>query len=90
MNYFTSYYANAYNPALAKFYLQDNQLIGDVPLISVFLKLKVHNMSITMRYRNITTLISDNTDIYYLIPNYPNYPASFQLSVVGKLKNTSD
>ena len=90
MNYFTSYYANAYNPALAKFYLQDNQLIGDVPLISVFLKLKVHNMSITMRYRNITTLISDNTDIYYLIPNYPNYPASFQLSVVWKLNNTSN
>ncbi|MBH83557.1 MAG: hypothetical protein CMP70_02660 [Flavobacteriales bacterium] len=90
MNYFTSYYAMAYNPALAKFYLQDNQLIGDVPLISVFLKLKVHNMFICMRYRNIISLINTNADVYYLIPNYPNYPASFQLSVVWKLNNTSD
>ena len=90
MNYFTSYYAMAYNPALAKFYLQDNQLIGDVPLISVFLKLKVHNMFICMRYRNIISLINTNADLYYLIPNYPYYPASFQLSVVWKLNNTSD
>ena len=90
INYFTSYYAMAYNPALAQFHLQDTQLIGEVPLLSAFLKLKVHNMSIAMRYRNITSLISANTDIYYLIPNYPNYPASLQLSVVWKLNNTSD
>ena len=83
MNYFTSYYAKAYNPALAKFHLQDSQLIGDVPLLSAFLKLKVHNMFIAMRYSNITSLISANADVYYLIPNYPNYPASFQLSVCG-------
>lgn len=90
MNYFTSYYAKAYNPALAKFYLQDSQLIGDALLLSAFLKLKVHNMSIALRYRNITSLISANADVYYLIPYYPNYPASFQLSVVWKLNNTSD
>ena len=90
INYFTSYYAKAYNPALAQFHLQDSQLIGDVPLLSAFLKLKVHSMSIAMRYRNITSLISANADVYYLIPNYPNYPASFQLSVVWKLNNTSD
>ena len=90
INYFTSYYAKAYNPALAKFHLQDSQLIGDVPLLSAFIKLKVHNMSIAMRYRNITSLISANADVHYLIPYYPNYPASFQLSVVWKLNNTSD
>ena len=90
MNYFTSYYAKAYNPALAQFHLQDSQLIGDVPLLSVFLKLKVHNMSIVMRYRNITSLISANADVYYLIPNYPNYQASLQLSVLWKLNNKSD
>tara|TARA_B100001057_G_C22801302_1_gene931613 strand:- start:154 stop:1719 length:1566 start_codon:yes stop_codon:yes gene_type:complete len=89
MNYFTSYFAKAYNPALAQFHLQDIQLIGDVPLLTAFLNLKVHNMSITMRYRNITSLISTNADVYYLIPNYPNYPASFQLSVVWKLNNIS-
>ena len=89
MNYFTSYYAKAYNPALAKFHLQDSQLIGDVPLLSAFLKMRVNNMSITMYYRNITSLIRANADAYYLIPNYPNYPASFQLSVVWRLNNKS-
>ena len=88
MNYFTSYYAKAYNPALAQYHLQDSQLIGDVPLLSAFLKLKANNMTIKMRFRNITSF--NNANVYYLIPNYPNYPATFQLSVLWKLNNTSN
>ena len=88
MNYFTSYYAKAYNPALAQFHLQDSQLIGDVPLLSAFIKLKANNMTIKMRFRNITSF--NNANAYYLIPNYPNYPATFQLSVLWKLNNTSN
>ena len=88
VNYFTYYYAEAYNPALAKFHLQDSQLIGDVPLLSAFLKLKANNMTIKMRFRNITSF--NNANAYYLIPNYPNYPAKFQLSVLWKLNNTSN
>ena len=90
MNYFTSYFALAYNPALANFHLQDSDLIGDTPLLSVFLKLHVQNMNITMRYRNIASLISANLNAYYLIPNYPNYSTSFQLSVIWKLNNLSN
>jgi len=90
LNYFTAYYAKSYNPALANYHLQDSQLVGDAPLLTAFLKLKVHNMSIAMRYRNLTSLISANADVYYLIPNYPDYPASFQLSVVWKLNNSTD
>ena len=88
INYFTSYYAKTYNPALAKFHLQDSQLIGDVPLLSAFLKLKANNMTIKMRFRNITSF--NNANAYYLIPNYPNYPSTFQLSVIWKLNNTSN
>jgi hypothetical protein len=90
LNYFTAYYAKSYNPALANYHLQDSQLVGDAPLLTAFLKLKVHNMSIAMRYRNLTSLINANADVYYLIPNYPDYPASFQLSVVWKLNNSTD
>tara|TARA_B100000963_G_scaffold247946_1_gene217058 strand:+ start:337 stop:1896 length:1560 start_codon:yes stop_codon:yes gene_type:complete len=90
MNYFTSYFAMAYNPALANYHLQDSDLIGDTPLISVFLKLHVQNMNITMRYRNIASLISANPNPYYLIPNYPYHSTSFQLSVVWKLNNLSN
>ena len=90
MNYFTSYFALAYSPALANYHLQDSDLIGDTPLLSVFIKLHVQNMNITMRYRNIASLISANPNAYYLIPKYPNHSTSFQLSVIWKLNNLSN
>lgn len=90
MNYFSSHFAMAYNPALANYYLQDSQLIGNAPLLSVFLKLQVQNMNITMRYRNITSLISANSNHYFLIPNYPYHSTLFQLSVIWKLNNLSN
>ena len=87
LNYFTRHFANAYNPALAQYHLQDEQRIGDVPLLSAFLKLHVHNMSINVSYHNLLSLVNENSNIHYFIPNYPSYPASIQLSVLWKLKN---
>ena len=87
LNYFTRYFANAYNPALGQYYLQNEQAIGEVPLLSAFLKLHVNNMTINIRYRNILFLVNENSNIHYFIPNYPSYPASIQLSVLWKLNN---
>ena len=80
MNYFTSYYAKAITYTCPL--LQDSQLIG-VPLLSAFLKLKANNMTIKMRFRNITSF---NNAVYYLIPIFLTI-SSFQLSVLLKLNN---
>ena len=88
LNYFTAHYAKAYNPTLAMYQLQDNQFVGDVPLLTAFLNLKVNNMSISMKYRNLIALFNSNSNVHYYIPNYPNYPALFQLSIVWKLNNS--
>ena len=90
INYFTAYYANAYNPVLAQYQLQDSQSIGDIPLLSAFIKLKVHNMNINIKYRNVLSLLKENTDVHYIIPNYPNFPPTIQFSVIWKLSNLSD
>lgn len=90
LNYFTAYYAYAYNPALAQYHLQDSQFIGDVSIFTAFLNLKLDNMSIKLKYRNLTSLFNSSTDVHYTIPNYPNYPSTFQLSVVWKLNNLVD
>ena len=87
LNYFSSYYAMAYNPALAKYYLQNSQMIGDFPLVSPFLSLKVNEMLISMKYRNIISLFNSNSNEYYLVPNYPFYPKIFQLSLICRLNN---
>ena len=90
LNYFTAYYAQAYNPALALYQLQDTQFVGEVPLLSAFINLKVHNMNINIKYRNVLSLLKENTDMHYFIPNYPNYPPTIQFSVVWKLSNFSN
>tara|TARA_Y100000813_G_scaffold54241_1_gene37972 strand:- start:4997 stop:6559 length:1563 start_codon:yes stop_codon:yes gene_type:complete len=89
LNYFSSYYAMAYNPALAKYYLQNSQMIGDIPLVSPYLSLKVNEMLISMKYRNIISLFNSNSNEYYLVPNYPYYPRIFQLSLIWRLNNFS-
>jgi len=90
LNYFTAYYAQAYNPVLALYQLQDTQFVGEVPLLSAFINLKVHNMNINIKYRNVLSLLKENTDMHYFIPNYPNYPPTIQFSVVWKLSNFSN
>jgi len=89
-NYFNSYYAMAYNPALAQYHLQSTQLIGDFPLVSPFLSMKVNEMFISMKYRNLLSLVSSNNDEYYLLPNYPYYSGILQLSLIWKLNNFSN
>lgn len=85
VDYFSAYYANAYNPALGDFYLQDFQAIGDAPLISAFLNLDLHNMFIALEYYNFGDLLDLET--VYFIPNYPVYPSTIRLSISWKLFN---
>ena len=80
----------AYNPALAQYHLQSTQLIGDFPLVSPFLSMKVNEMFISMKYRNLLSLVSSNNDEYYLLPNYPYYSGTLQLSLIWKLNNFSN
>ena len=67
-NYFTSYNANAYNPLLAEFTLQNNQEIG-FSTVDVFFNAQIRRTRIYFRVDN--ALSGFGTPNYFSAPNFP-------------------
>lgn len=66
--YFTKYTANAYNPLLAEFTLQNDQQIG-YPTFDVFFNAQVRRTRMYLKVDNVTSGFSDKN--YFSAPNYP-------------------
>lgn len=68
-SYLTSYFANAYNPAVSGFHLQDGKQIGDTPFMDVFLNLRVKKLRMFVKFTHINAgWLGYN---YYHVPGYP-------------------
>lgn len=68
--YFTKYFANAYNPLLSEFNLQNTVEIGNYPVFDVFINAKVRSMRLYLNAEHINTLFDKNRN-YFSAPNYP-------------------
>lgn len=66
--YFTKYNANAYNPLLAEFTLQNTQEIG-FPTFDVFFNARVRRTRLYLKVDNVTSGFSEKN--YFSAPNYP-------------------
>ncbi|MEE9408039.1 MAG: putative porin [Polaribacter sp.] len=66
--YFTEYYANAYNPVLAEFRVQNDQLIG-YPTFDIFFNSQVRRTRLYLKVDNVTSDYSKKN--YFSAPNYP-------------------
>jgi len=84
VDYFKKYYALAYSPVLAEMYLQNNQLIGNYPLATVFLETKIQSANIRLQLRNVSDLFID--DAYYILPGYPYTPMAIEVGVKWELQ----
>lgn len=67
-NYFTKYKANAYNPLLAEFTLQNTQEIG-FPSVDVFFNAQVRRTRLYFKIDNVTSKFTEKN--YFSAPNYP-------------------
>ena len=67
-NYFTAYKANAYNPLLAEFTLQNSEEIG-FPSVDIFFNAQIRRTRIFFRVDN--ALSDFGTRNYFSAPNYP-------------------
>ena len=56
VKYFTPYYADAFNPLINEFYLQDQRRIGGKPQIDIFANAKVLTMRLYLKAENIGAL----------------------------------
>lgn len=68
-SYSMSYFANAYNPALSEFHLQNTKEIGNYPFIDVFLNIRVKKLRAFVQFTHINSGWLGYE--YYHVPHYP-------------------
>ncbi len=78
--YFTGYNANAYDPILAEFVVQDFEELDDFYTVDFFFNIKVRQARIYLKYENLTTLFETNTS--FSAPNYPYRDAVIRFGLV--------
>jgi len=78
--YFTGYKANAYDPILAEFVVQDFEELDDFLTVDFFFNIKVRQARIYFKYENLNTLFETNTS--FSAPNYPYRDAVIRFGLV--------
>jgi hypothetical protein len=78
--YFTGFNANAYDPVLAEFVVQDFETLDDFYTVDFFFNMKVRQARIYFKYENVTTLFENNTS--FSAPFYPYRDAVIRFGLV--------
>ena len=78
--YFTAYNANAYDPILSEFVVQNFEELDDFYTVDFFFNIKVRQARIYFKYENLTTLFENNTS--FSAPNYPYRDAVIRFGLV--------
>jgi hypothetical protein len=68
-NYFTSYYANEYNPVIGEFFVQNDKKIGNFPNVDFFVNGKIQRTRIYFKAEHFNSSFTGN--YFYSSPNNP-------------------
>jgi hypothetical protein len=77
--YNTAYYANAYMPATGAFYLQDEKLVGNYPLMNAYVNMHLKQFRVYLMCYNLSGAFMDPT--YFSVPGYPLNPIMFKFGL---------
>lgn len=77
--YFTSYFADGFNPATGQFFVQRLHKIGNYPFADVFLNFKLKRTRIMLKYEHITAGLLPRT--YFTAWHYPMQGAVFTYGI---------
>ncbi len=78
--YFTSYTADAYDPVLAEFYVQNEEEIGGFPQFDIFFNAKVRQTRIYLKFENIGEAFMQNNE--FSAPGYATRDAVLRFGLV--------
>lgn len=78
--YFTKYQANAFNPLLNEFVLQNTTKIGNFPLLDFFVNGQIRRTRLYFKAENITSLFSIHN--YFVTPHQPYRDFKIRFGVV--------
>ena len=79
-NYYTKYYAPAYNPAIMSFYNQSEIECGNFAFADVYANLKLKKARFYVMYSHANKGLFGGNN-YFSIPHYPLNPGRFQLGI---------
>ena len=68
--YFTMYNADAYNPVLGEFYVQNAEQVGGYPIFDFFINARVQQTRIYLKAEHFNSGFGATND-FYAAPNYP-------------------
>ena len=83
--WFSSYFADEYNPYLRQFVWQNSNKIGNYPYLDFYASAQVLTMELYIRFEHLNEGLSGNR--YYATPLYPNNPRFFRFGVNWRLFN---
>lgn len=69
VKYFSAFKANAYNPLLSEFILQNNSKIGNYPILDFFANAQIKRTRLFLKVENFSASFTGRN--YYSAPNYP-------------------
>jgi len=79
VSFYTSYYADAYMPALGQYYVQSRKEIGNYPFIDFFFNMKVKHANIFFKSEHLNSGLMGAT--YYLAPHMPAPDRSIKFGI---------
>ena len=79
-NYYTKYYAPAYNPATMTFYSQREMECGNFAIMNLYANFKMKQARFFVAWTHINQKIHSG-DAYFATPHYPLNPARLQVGV---------
>ena len=79
VRYHTAYYAPGYMPATGQFHVQDKMLIGDYPVMNIYLNVHLKRTRFFAQYYHANQLFMKGD--YYAMPFYPINPATFRMGL---------
>ncbi len=80
--YNTSYYGDAYMPALRSFYSQNGKEIGDFVYADIFFNFRIKRARMFFKYSHFNALFGPYN--YYMVPSYPLMDAGFRFGISWK------
>ncbi|MGL2995056.1 putative porin [Flavobacterium sp. TSSA_36] len=85
LNYFTSYYANDYNPVVGEFFVQDVKKIGNFPMLDFFINAKIQRTRIYLKAEHFNSVFAKNN--YFSAPNTPYRDFTIRFGLIWNFFN---
>jgi len=85
-NFYSKYYAPAYNPATMSFYNQTETKLGGFPIMSLYANFKMKQARFFVAYTHCNQTLFGSKN-YFSVLHYPLNPARFQVGVSVRFVN---